>query len=72
MHIGSKTAHRIDPHFLQPVMFGGEVGIDLGMSRNPPTVLAQHIVAEQILRMPRRTRAHRDQKQVRPFGNRLG
>ena len=34
--IAGKAAHRIDPHFLQPVIFGGEIGVNLGVARNPP------------------------------------
>ena len=72
MDIAGKAAHRIDPHFLQPVIFGGEIGVNLGVARNPPAVLAQHVITEQILRMARRAGPHRDQEETGLFRNGLG
>ncbi len=72
MHLCGKGPHRADPHLLQPVVFGGEVGIDLGVARNAAAVLAQHVVGEKVLRIARGTAAHRQKEEGGPFGDGRG
>ena len=71
VHIRDEATHCPDPQVLQTVLFGGKVGIDLGMTWNPAAVLAKHVVAEKILCVARRTCTHRDKEKVRVFRNRL-
>ena len=49
---------RLDPQGLKPVVFAGEIGVDLGVAGNAAPVLAKHVVREEILGMAFGTRPH--------------
>ena len=63
-----KAPHSLDAQDLQPVIFGGEVGVDLGMPRDLSAVLTQHVVGEKVLRMSARARPQVSRTMTNPLG----
>lgn len=49
VHVPDEPPRRLDPHRVQPVLFGGDVGVALAWRGMRPPVLAERVVGKKVL-----------------------